>query len=218
MPTISLSLPASGTVITAGLHVSNYNDLQALLNGNLDASNLANLAVTTGKIANGAVTPAKISAGEARKFIGGVTPAYSLTPGTVITEVISTSQLGPTGVTLTSSGGDVISSFPSATYPAGRYFVDFFLGGFQTTGNNGTAYLTVTRASGSGLTGWLGIRNVQANVQTMPISGKAYFDLGAEITEQLQFRWGGDGSGLTYTVTNGGGGTNVYIVTITYKG
>lgn len=43
MPTISLSLPASGTVIAAGLHIANYAALQALLNGNLDGNNISSV-------------------------------------------------------------------------------------------------------------------------------------------------------------------------------
>lgn len=41
MPTISLTAPVSGTVITAGLHAANYGAIQTLLNGGLDASNLS---------------------------------------------------------------------------------------------------------------------------------------------------------------------------------
>lgn len=45
MPTINLTLPVSGTVITAGLHSTNYTALQNLLNAGLDTANWA-----TGKI------------------------------------------------------------------------------------------------------------------------------------------------------------------------
>src|SRR6266545_3512638 len=41
MPTISLSLPVAGTVVTAGLHANNYTILQTLLNGGLDTANWA---------------------------------------------------------------------------------------------------------------------------------------------------------------------------------
>jgi hypothetical protein len=51
VPTISLTLPTAGTVITAGLHSANYSSLQTLLNGGLDTSNWA-----SGKIFD----PAKI--------------------------------------------------------------------------------------------------------------------------------------------------------------
>lgn len=61
MPTITLTLPVAGNGITAGLHATNYADLQALLNGGLDADNLAALAVTEAKIAAGAVTATKLS-------------------------------------------------------------------------------------------------------------------------------------------------------------
>lgn len=45
MPSITLTLPTAGTVITAGLHANNYTSLQSLLNGGLDAANWG-----TGKI------------------------------------------------------------------------------------------------------------------------------------------------------------------------
>src|SRR6266542_982317 len=41
MPTISLSLPVAGPVVTAGLHANNYTILQTLLNGGLDTANWA---------------------------------------------------------------------------------------------------------------------------------------------------------------------------------
>jgi hypothetical protein len=40
MPTITLEVPSPGQDITAGLHAANYSDLQALLNGGLDGSNI----------------------------------------------------------------------------------------------------------------------------------------------------------------------------------
>lgn len=39
MPTITLTQPVASTVITAGLHATNYNALQTLLNGGLDGAN-----------------------------------------------------------------------------------------------------------------------------------------------------------------------------------
>ena len=41
MPTISLTLPVSGTVITAGLHSTNYTTIQNAINGGLDNNNWA---------------------------------------------------------------------------------------------------------------------------------------------------------------------------------
>lgn len=41
MATISLTLPVSGTVITAGLHSTNYTAIQGAINGGLDTANWA---------------------------------------------------------------------------------------------------------------------------------------------------------------------------------
>lgn len=51
MGTVTLEVPTSGTVVTAGLHAANYADIQAALNGGLDANNLADAAVTRAKLA-----------------------------------------------------------------------------------------------------------------------------------------------------------------------
>lgn len=44
MPTINLTLPVAGTEIVAGLHATNYTNLQTLLNGALDNSNVSTTA------------------------------------------------------------------------------------------------------------------------------------------------------------------------------
>ncbi len=41
MGTITLTLPVAGTNIAAGLHATNYSTLQAVINGNLDNTNIA---------------------------------------------------------------------------------------------------------------------------------------------------------------------------------
>ena len=53
MPSITLTLPSVGQVITSGLHASNYAALQSLLNGSLDASNLAAGSVDRSELATG---------------------------------------------------------------------------------------------------------------------------------------------------------------------
>jgi hypothetical protein len=45
VPTITLEVPTAGTEIEAGLHATNYADLQTLLNGGLDNSNIDATAV-----------------------------------------------------------------------------------------------------------------------------------------------------------------------------
>lgn len=50
MATVNLEVPSAGEKIQAGLHATNYADIQAALNGGLDASNLAAGAVTAPKL------------------------------------------------------------------------------------------------------------------------------------------------------------------------
>ncbi len=50
MPSITLEVPGAGDDITSGLHASNYADLQALLNGGLDGSNLSSMGALNGHV------------------------------------------------------------------------------------------------------------------------------------------------------------------------
>lgn len=59
MGVISLTLPSDGDTIDAADVNTPFNTIQTLVNGNLDASNLASNAVTTVKITDANVTPAK---------------------------------------------------------------------------------------------------------------------------------------------------------------
>jgi len=70
---ITLSLPSPGQKITAGLHSTNYAALQALLNGNLDATNLADGAVTNVKLAGSIALSKLLVTGtpDATKFLRG---------------------------------------------------------------------------------------------------------------------------------------------------
>lgn len=61
MPLLSYDPMDDGDVASANLWNVRLSAIHDLLNGNLDAANLANGAVTTPKIADGAVTSAKMS-------------------------------------------------------------------------------------------------------------------------------------------------------------
>lgn len=63
MGLVSLTAHVSGTILTAAALNNNDNAIINQLNGNVEAVNLANLAVTTAKINTGAVTYAKLDAG-----------------------------------------------------------------------------------------------------------------------------------------------------------
>lgn len=75
MPTISLTSPTALTVITAGLHATNYAALQSLLNGNLDNANISpTAAMAVAKLAAG-------SNGQTLQTVAGV-PTWAATAST----------------------------------------------------------------------------------------------------------------------------------------
>ena len=68
MPTINLEVPSAGQDITAGLHATNYADLQTLLNGNLDGSNInASAAISLTSLTIGGDTNLYRSAADSLK-------------------------------------------------------------------------------------------------------------------------------------------------------
>ena len=63
MATVTLTSAVAGQVATAVFYNNNNNALLNQINGNLDATNLANLSVTGAKLASGAVSGPKIAMG-----------------------------------------------------------------------------------------------------------------------------------------------------------
>lgn len=63
MATVTLTSAVAGQVCTAVFYNNNQNAIINQVNGNLDSTNLANLAVTNAKIASGAVSGTKIAMG-----------------------------------------------------------------------------------------------------------------------------------------------------------
>lgn len=63
MAYVTFSSAVAGQVATASFYNNNMNALTSQFNGNIDSTNLANLAVTTAKINTGAVTGVKIAMG-----------------------------------------------------------------------------------------------------------------------------------------------------------
>ncbi len=63
MAFVSFTSAVAGQVATASFYNNNNSALASQFNGNVDATNLASLAVTTAKIATGAVTGVKIAMG-----------------------------------------------------------------------------------------------------------------------------------------------------------
>lgn len=151
------------------------------------------------------------------KVIGssGGAAAAIIPAGTIMAEQIVTTEPGTTGVTVTTSGGDALGTFPSATYPVGRYYLDLVVQGLQTNGSGARLYFGAYRNDGTtALTGWLAMHSTTAGVQHGPFFIRGYFDLASEITETLKIRWGGDGSGATYTITKNGGAAYVWLAQI----
>jgi hypothetical protein len=75
MGTITLEVPSSGTVVSAGLHAANYADIQAVINGGLENSNInASAAIDLTKLAAEAwstYTPSWTSSGTAPSLGNG---------------------------------------------------------------------------------------------------------------------------------------------------
>lgn len=93
MATISLTLPTSGTVVAAGLHIANYGTLQSVINGGLDNNNFA-----AGKIFDNT----KIMQGGALTGQGLIWNGTSWVPGAVGTP--------PTHLGLPAAGASVCAS------------------------------------------------------------------------------------------------------------
>jgi hypothetical protein len=141
VPTITLEVPTAGTEIEAGLHATNYADLQTLLNGGLDNSNIDAAAVLD---ATARVGVRKNSAGStfSRRRINfiegsGVTLTVADDSGGEEVDVTIASTAGTTDVayaqvtasvsTTTHTEGaplDIVST-GSVAFAAGDYYVEF---------------------------------------------------------------------------------------------
>ena len=92
MSTFTNNNVASGDVVRASDHNTQGASIAAVVNGNIEADNLASNAVTTAKIADGAVTNAKLSTTSGE--LGGAwqtwVPSYSASGSMTYTSVTTT--------------------------------------------------------------------------------------------------------------------------------
>jgi hypothetical protein len=117
VPSITFTLPVAGQDADAGPIATNFNNLQTLLNGGLDADNLANLAVTDAKLAT------NISANKI-KAIG----SFSAYAGVAQTGIVSGT---PTKVTFDTEEWDVSGWFAASRFTpltAGIYRLSALVG------------------------------------------------------------------------------------------
>lgn len=189
MPTINLTLPVSGTGITAGLHATNYAAIQALLNGGLDAANLDDMGATAGQAliwsgsswAPGTISPTSYRKTTA-KTVNTTTAATDLLNGEI---TLGAGVLSTNKIARLSAWGDWKQNSGGAAAPP-RFQV--LLGGttLLDTGTAGTCANAATRY------GWkivveimnLGATNVQLlNMQvdlsaSVTASGETVFTTG----------------------------------------
>lgn len=95
MATITLTLPVSGTVITAGLHANNYTSIQSAINGGLDQNNFAagKIFDNTKIMQGGAVTGQSLVWNGTSWVPGSNAPYRKTTAKTVNTSVAETDLL-----------------------------------------------------------------------------------------------------------------------------
>lgn len=122
MSTISISLPSDGSTADVSDYNTPLTTIANVINGNLDANNLATNAVSTAKIQDGAVTNAKLSttAGQPGGAWATWTPTWTnLTIGSAVV----TARYTVTGKTVTGwikvvfGAGSVMGSSPSFSAP-----------------------------------------------------------------------------------------------------
>jgi len=115
MSTFTNNNVASGDVVRASDHNTQGANIASVVNGNIEADNLASNAVTTAKIADASITNAKLNtaAGE----LGGAwqdwTPTYtsfSLDNGTVVAKYVQQGKTVHFSITITLGSGSTVSS------------------------------------------------------------------------------------------------------------
>lgn len=191
MPTINLTLPVAGNGITAGLHATNYAALQALLNGDLDADNLADDGVSL----------AKIVGGGAGQYLGGTGPAYTYPPGYEFSRVEYTAAVP---ITATSgAAADLVVSSGAVVYDGSTLVkIEFF----SPNVTRGSSYIRVVLYDGATQLGIMGaidstsvanpmnlVRFLTPSAASHTYHIKAYVDGGASGNVQ-----GGNGASGSY--------------------
>jgi len=108
MTLVSVTLPSDGDAGAAATVNNPINKIIAVINGNIDATNLAADAVTTSKIADEAITPAKMD--PASKFVfsavDGIASNATVTPDSTKDMYIVTALA--TGTTVAAPSGSPV--------------------------------------------------------------------------------------------------------------
>lgn len=130
MATITLTLPVSGTVITAGLHANNYTSIQSAINGGLDQNNFAagKIFDNTKIMQGGAVTGQSLVWNGTSWVPGSNAPYRKTTAKTVNTSVAETDLLngeitigagvlGTSGLLRLTAWGDFLNNAGAANRP-----------------------------------------------------------------------------------------------------
>jgi hypothetical protein len=112
MPVVNPSQSNAGDTIEAADINTPVNQIAAVVNGAIDATNLASSAVTTAKIADDAVTDAKLVYGKVRSRQGGSASNWS-TAGTTTYDYSATDTFMQAGAIAVTSDNFVVT-FPTA--------------------------------------------------------------------------------------------------------
>jgi hypothetical protein len=139
---------ASGNVIYAADHNTQGALLAGVLNGNVDASNLADSGVTTSKVADTAITTSKIldsNVTTAKIADNNVTAAKLATTAITLGYTEKTSNTVVTGT----SYSDLSGLSQTVTVPSGGrdVYISFFSSGAKTDGAAGTVLTIAIRES-----------------------------------------------------------------------
>jgi hypothetical protein len=209
MATINLTLPQSGTVITAGLHSSNYGAIQTVVNGGLDNNNFASgLIFDTQKLMQNGATTGQALQWNGSKWAPAPSPGYEFD----YTEV---STVAATNITATTSGtAQSIVTGASVTYDGSTTVnIEAFVGDAQPDTGVAGRRITVAIFDNGSLYRQFAIPSCQVAgiAQIVTCYGKWKITPTAAAHQYSIRSWVTAGTGVIGTGTGGSGDTPAWL-------